>query len=88
MGLRAGFVAGFGVGYVLGAKAGRARYEQIKRWWEQMSGSTAVQWAADRTKDVASGSARKGLTLVQQGMQRAGSAVKDRLDRDGHSELG
>jgi hypothetical protein len=81
MRFRLGFVAGFGAGYVLGAKAGRHRYEQIKRWWEQMSGSPAVQWAADRTKEVAGESARRGLTVVQQGVQKASSAARERLNR-------
>ena len=33
---RFGLVTGFAVGYVLGAKAGRERYEQIRRAWEQL----------------------------------------------------
>jgi hypothetical protein len=88
MRFKTGFAVGFGAGYVLGAKAGRARYEQIKRRWQQMSGSPALQWAAGRTRDMAGESARRGLTLMQQGVQKAGSAVKDRLDRDGESGIG
>src|SRR5207247_2399563 len=83
MGLRTGFVIGFGAGYVLGARAGRQRYEQIERWWRQMAGSPAVRRAADRTRDMAQESAKRGLSLVQQGVQKAGSAVKERLDRNG-----
>jgi hypothetical protein len=29
--LRFGFIAGLGIGYYLGAKAGRERYEQLRR---------------------------------------------------------
>ena len=32
MRFRSGLVVGAAVGYVLGARAGRQRYEQIKRW--------------------------------------------------------
>jgi len=35
MRLRLGLVVGFGVGYYLGAKAGRVRYEQIRRTLER-----------------------------------------------------
>jgi hypothetical protein len=36
---RLGLVVGFGVGYYLGAKAGRARYEQIRRRLERLRDS-------------------------------------------------
>ncbi len=32
MRFRLGLLVGGGIGYVLGARAGRERYEQIKRW--------------------------------------------------------
>ena len=37
------FLAGFGAGYVLGAKAGRERYEQIRRGWEQAKDDPRLQ---------------------------------------------
>jgi hypothetical protein len=37
--LRIGLVIGFAAGYYLGAKAGRARYEQIRRRLERLSES-------------------------------------------------
>jgi hypothetical protein len=82
MGSKTGFVVGVGLGYVLGAKAGRQRYEDITRWWHQFTGSPSVQRAAEKTKDVASEGAKRGLTVVQQGVEKAGSAVKSRLHRD------
>ena len=33
MRFRLGLIIGAGAGYVLGAKAGRERYEDIRRWW-------------------------------------------------------
>ena len=85
--LRPGFVIGFGAGYVLGAKAGRERYEQIRHWWNQLTGSPSVQRAAERTKEAAAEGARRGLTVVQHGVERAGTAVKDRLRRDEPTDL-
>ena len=40
------FLAGFGAGYVLGAKAGRERYEQIRRSWENAKDNPQLQGVA------------------------------------------
>jgi hypothetical protein len=40
------FLGGLAAGYVLGAAAGRERYEQIKRFAQQVSGNPRVQQAA------------------------------------------
>jgi hypothetical protein len=40
---RAMFIAGFAVGFVLGARAGRERYEQIVKYSRQVAGNPAVQ---------------------------------------------
>ncbi|RBQ19977.1 YtxH domain-containing protein [Spongiactinospora rosea] len=43
---RATFAIGLAVGYVLGSRAGRERYEQIKRTAQRVVDSPAVQEAA------------------------------------------
>ena len=40
------FLLGLAVGYVLGAKAGNQRYEQLKRTYQRVSDHPAVQGAA------------------------------------------
>ena len=40
------FLAGFGAGYVLGARAGRERYDQIKRAWERAKDDPKLQGLA------------------------------------------
>jgi hypothetical protein len=40
------FLAGFGAGYVLGSKAGRERYEQIRRAWENAKDDPRLQSVA------------------------------------------
>ena len=40
------FLAGFGAGYVLGARAGRERYEQIRRAWEHAKDDPRLQGVA------------------------------------------
>jgi CBS domain-containing protein len=42
----------FGVGYLLGARAGRERYEQIMRWWDKVSNTPPVQRAAEQGKEL------------------------------------
>ena len=81
MAFRTGLLIGVGVGYVLGAKAGRQRYEDILGAWHRLSGSPAMQRVTERTKEAAGEGAKKGLSLVQQGVEKAGSAVRNRLDR-------
>jgi hypothetical protein len=83
MRFRLGLVIGFGAGYVLGARAGRQRYEELRAYWHQFMGSPTVHRAAERTKEVAGEGARKGLYAVQHGVEKAGTAVKDRLNKDG-----
>src|SRR5215213_5570102 len=52
------FLAGFGAGYVLGARAGRERYEQIRRTWSQAKDDPRLQSVAGiaqaRADDVVS----------------------------------
>lgn len=83
MGMKAGLVIGFGAGYVLGSRAGRQRYEQIQAWWSRVSGSPAVQKAADNAKSLAGDAGRKGLEAVQGGVSKVSGAVKSRLGDDG-----
>ncbi|MGY1644198.1 hypothetical protein ACI782_24085 [Geodermatophilus sp. SYSU D00703] len=40
------FLAGLGAGYVLGAKAGRERYEQIRKAWENAKDNPQLQGVA------------------------------------------
>ena len=79
---KAALVIGFGAGYVLGARAGRQRYEQIQRLWGQFMGMPVVQRTAERTREAASEGAKRGLSLVQHGVGRAGGAVRERLSGD------
>lgn len=47
-------VVGFGAGYVLGAKAGKERYEQIEEKFREIAGMPAVQSATANVMDTAS----------------------------------
>jgi hypothetical protein len=82
MGMKTGLVVGFGIGYVLGSRAGRQRYEQIQAWWSRVSGSPTMQKAADNAKSLAGEAGRKGLEAVQGGVTKVTGAVRTRLGDD------
>ncbi|RIJ67780.1 hypothetical protein D1871_22705 [Nakamurella silvestris] len=47
-------VIGAAIGYVLGSRAGRERYEQIKRWSQRAADNPAVQAVAGVARAQAS----------------------------------
>ena len=50
---KAGLVVGLAVGYVLGTRAGRERYEQIKTQWLKVWNMDPVQEQVGKVKDFA-----------------------------------
>jgi hypothetical protein len=78
-----GLIIGFAAGYVLGAKAGRQRYEQIREWWQKLNGNAAVQRVTENAKQLAGEAGRKGLEAVQGGVGKVTGAVRNRLGENG-----
>jgi hypothetical protein len=76
MGFKTGLIVGLGVGYVLGSKAGRERYEEIKASWDNFVGNPSVQTVVNRGKEVVETGKQRGLQAVE----KASDNVKDRLD--------
>jgi hypothetical protein len=70
--LRAGLVIGFGAGYVVGAAAGRERYEQIARTWRTFLESPPGQAVVDAGRKL-TGQIRE---LAGRGMESASSTIK------------
>jgi hypothetical protein len=52
MRFRLGVITGFGVGYYLGAKAGRQRYVQLNRWLHRARDSEAFHAASDKAHEL------------------------------------
>jgi hypothetical protein len=80
MGFKVGLLVGFGAGYVLGAKAGRERYEELKSSWDQFIGSPPVQRTVDRSREAVEEGAQRGIRAVQEGVDRAGSTGRGRVE--------
>jgi hypothetical protein len=76
MGFKTGLLVGFGVGYVLGTKAGRERYEELKASWDSFTGNPSVQTVVNKSKEVVETGKQRGLKAVE----KASDNVKERLD--------
>ena len=72
MASKATFLTGFATGYVLGSRAGRERYEQIRRAAKSFAASPAVR----RTTDSLQQQAGEALSAVR---SKAGDAVSERF---------
>jgi hypothetical protein len=64
MRFRAGLVVGFAVGYYLGAKAGRERYDQIEQWLDKVRGTDAYRDITDRIEQLYEDGRFSGDTLL------------------------
>jgi hypothetical protein len=77
------FVAGLGAGYVLGARAGRRRYEQIKAAGERVWNTPAVQHQVDQVVQGVQGfvadKAPEVQAKVTDAAKKAASAVGDKV---------
>lgn len=79
---RLGIFVGFGAGYVLGAKAGRERYEQLRRLYENIQASPAFQQATSAARDAVGTGLDQARDLASDGIDR----VKEkRSGTDGRS---
>lgn len=65
-----GLVVGLGVGYVLGSRAGRARYEQIKTQWLKVWNLDPVQEQVDKAKGFIGDKAAAVPGAVWTGVQK------------------
>ena len=76
MRFRAGLVIGAGVGYYLGAMAGRERYEQLSSLLRQARGSDAFETVE-----------KKARAVLDLGMERARDAVESKIGNGSEPDL-
>jgi len=82
------FIIGFAVGYVVGARAGRERYEQMKKAATQVAQSPPVQKAtqvagekATQLTKVAKDQAASRVPKLTETAKSSASKVRGQLDR-------
>jgi len=79
MKFRTGLIIGLGVGFVLGAKAGRERYDQMMSTLESVRGNETVQ----RATAVADRSTVKVRRAAGSGLVTASEKIKERAEGNG-----
>jgi len=82
-----GFMVGFGAGYVLGAKAGQERYEQLRRLYDNMLSSPQFKRASGKAKDAVETGYEQARDKATEGVSKVSEKVRDRKmdDRSGLS---
>ena len=73
------FLAGVGVGYVLGARAGRQRYEQIKSSAQGVWNSPKVQETVSQAQDLAAQKAPGVQQKIAETASNAAHKVSDKV---------
>jgi hypothetical protein len=75
---RVGLFLGFGAGYVLGAKAGTERYEQLMRLYENLLQSPKVKEATGKAKDTVGTGFEQAREKAKEGREKVGSSMSQR----------
>ena len=75
---RLGFLIGFGAGYVLGAKAGTERYEQLRRLYDNLVSSPTFQEASGKAKGAVGSGIGQARGAASEGASKVTSAIRDR----------
>ncbi len=73
----------FGIGYLLGAKAGRDRYEQIRRLYRRATSNERVRQVIDQGKDIVDSSTAQVREKAADQIRNAGDAIRNRVDDEG-----
>lgn len=80
---RLGVLIGFGAGYVLGAKAGTERYEQLRRLYDNLLSSPGFQQASGKAREAVGSGLESAKGLAAEGVGKVTSAVKGHDDHPG-----
>ncbi|GAA1940116.1 YtxH domain-containing protein [Nocardioides hwasunensis] len=75
-----------GAGYVLGTRAGRERYEQIKKAVLRVKDDPRVQEKAHQAADVAREKAAEAAPVVKDKVQAAAGAAADKVKPSGNGD--
>jgi hypothetical protein len=79
------FVGGLAVGYVLGAQAGRERYEQLKQLAKKAAESPAMQQTAGALQAQATATAKSAKDKATTSVRKSASKVTNRTPASGRT---
>jgi hypothetical protein len=85
---RISFVGGLAVGYVLGAQAGRERYEQLKQLARKAAESPAMQQTAGALQAQATATAKSAKEKATTSVRKSASKVTNRTPASGRTSAG
>jgi len=74
--------AAFAAGYVLGSRAGRDRYEEIKAGAQKFASNPRVQSAKYKAQDTVATQAAAAADVAKEKVSDAASAASDKVNRD------
>jgi hypothetical protein len=75
-------LAAAAAGYVLGARAGRERYEQIKTGAQKLARDPRVQAASHKAQDAVASQAAHAAEVAKDKVTDAASTAADKVRRD------
>jgi hypothetical protein len=74
------FAAGVAVGFVIGSRAGRGAYENLRRRWQGFNESDPVQQVKGEVKDFASHAASQVGDKVSEAVSKATDKASSKID--------
>lgn len=75
----------FAIGYLLGAKAGRDRYEQLRRAYRRAMSNDRVRRVVDQGKEILDARTAQARGVVSQQLSQVSDAIRDRARANGSS---
>ena len=74
---RTGAILGFAVGYVLGAKAGKERYEQIRKVASTIANNPPIRQVLDESKALADKGTTKARAAISDQLHEVGDQIRE-----------
>ena len=78
MKFRTGAVVGFAIGYYLGAKAGRDRYEQLRKIGSVIANNPPVRQLIDESKELAGKGTSKAREAISEQLHDVSDQIREK----------